>query len=68
MAKITVYRVKAYDHQLGDYADSLRWWHKEGTPSEGIVFIEESAAEIDESDLITGTPYTAEGYNPPGHQ
>ncbi|MBX4895414.1 MULTISPECIES: hypothetical protein [Rhizobium] len=68
MATVTVYRVQTYDHQSGHYVDSQRWWRKENVPSEGIKFIEESAAEIDDTNLVPGTPYTAEGYSPPGHQ
>lgn len=68
MATVSVYRVQIYDHQSGNYVPSQRGWRKENAPSKGIKFIEESAIEIDNAVLVPGTPYTAEGYNPPGHR
>lgn len=67
MAKITVYRVRRYDIESDNLTDAPRWWRKEGAPT-ALEFIEESATEIDDTDLVPGQPYTPMGYNPPGHQ
>lgn len=62
MPKITVYRVKMYDAQSDQEVISSRMATREGAARMCGSIIEESATEIDTSQLETGAPWTPRGF------
>ncbi|MFZ3181351.1 MAG: hypothetical protein WA156_14345 [Methylocystis silviterrae] len=64
MSKLTVYRVELYDVMNDAMKTSRRMATREGAAIMGGRIIEDSAVEIDASQLEPGEQWTAREFNP----
>jgi len=64
MSTVTVYRVKFYDIQNDTMTQSRRWFTRAGAEKVNAFLLEDSATEINESDLEAEEQWTARDFNP----
>lgn len=64
MAKVTVYRVRAYSIATDEVVTSHRMATREGAAIMGASVIEDTGVEIDDSHLLPGEQWTARNFNP----
>ena len=59
MSKVTAFRVKFYDGRTDEFFYSSHMATREGAKDHGAVVIEETATQIDSSQLEPGKQWTA---------
>lgn len=64
MSKVTVYKVKVYNIATDASMISRRWATREGADRMSGWVIEESAVEIDDTQLEKGEQWTERGFEP----
>lgn len=64
MGKVTVYRVQLYDPSADAPMTSRRWMTRRGAEIVNGVIFEDTAVEIDETELENGNQWTTIGFDP----